>query len=187
VDKRHIFIYKFTLKLFYMPNVSFIAPILKSGLPGHQSNWTYVLIPLDVAQQLKAGNKKEFKVKGKLDNYAINRVSVFPLGDGSFILPLNGAMRKGTAKNKGAMLAISLTEDKSDFIFNTDFIECLMDEPRARIYFETLTGSHQRYFSKWIDSAKTDATKVKRITMAVNALAQNMGYSEMIREGKTKK
>lgn len=170
-----------------MPKVLFTTTILKSGLPGHQLNWTYVRIPSDVAQQLKEGNKKEFKVKGKLDKYSISRVSVFPLGDGSFILPLNAELRKGIAKRQGAMLTLELTEDKSVFVFNTDFMDCLIDEPRAKKYFETLIGSHQRYFSKWIDSAKTEPTKVKRITMAVNALARQMGYAEMIREGKEKK
>ncbi|HQV55523.1 MAG TPA: YdeI/OmpD-associated family protein, partial [Chitinophagaceae bacterium] len=46
------------------------------------------------------------------------------------------------------------------------------------------TGSHQKYFSKWIDAAKTEPTKVKRITMAVNALAKKVGYPEMIRAAK---
>nr|MBP8244154.1 YdeI/OmpD-associated family protein [Chitinophagaceae bacterium] len=53
----------------------------------------------------------------------------------------------------------------------------------AKAFFESLTGSHQRYFSKWIDSAKTEPTRVKRITMAVNALAKKWGYGEMIRGG----
>lgn len=170
-----------------MHSILFSTIILKSGLPAHQANWTYVLIPPELAQQLKKNNKKGFKVKGRLDKYVINRVSVFPMGNGSFILPLNAAMRKGTAKGKGAMLNVELAEDKSEFVFNTDFLTCLMDEPMANQFFQTLTPSHQRYFSKWIDSAKTRATKVKRIAMAVNALAHKMGYAEMIRDEKGKK
>ena len=67
-----------------------------------------------------------------------------------------------------------------------DFIACLKDEPMAKKHFESLTGSHQRYFSKWIDSAKTEETKVKRITMAVNALAKKWGYPEMLRSSQGK-
>ena len=98
------------------------------------------------------------------------------MGGGIFILPLNANLRKAIAKKKGAMLQVSLQEDKSDFVFNPDFIECLADDPVAKSFFESLTGSHQRYFSKWIDSAKTEPTKVKRIAMAVNALAKKWGY-----------
>jgi uncharacterized protein YdeI (YjbR/CyaY-like superfamily) len=103
------------------------------------------------------------------------------MGGGIFIMALNADMRKAIAKKEGAMLNVQLTEDKSDFVFNADFMECLADEPAAQTYFQSLTGSHQRYFSKWIDSAKTEPTKTKRIAMAVNALAKGWGYPEMIR------
>lgn len=164
-------------------SIQFTTTILKFGAKGEKTGWTYIEIPADLAQQLKSGNKKEFKVKGKLDKYAIKRLSVLPMGGGIFILPLNAAMRKAIGKNKGAMLQVSLQEDKSDFVFNTDFMECLADDPAAKSFFESLTGSHQRYFSKWIDSAKTAPTKEKRIAMAVNALAKKWGYGEMIRGG----
>ena len=32
-----------------------------------------------------------------------------------------------------------------------------------------------------VDSAKTDVTKVKRIALAVNALAKGLGYAQMLR------
>jgi uncharacterized protein YdeI (YjbR/CyaY-like superfamily) len=82
------------------------------------------------------------------------------------------------------MLKVQLTEDKSDFKFNKDFIDCLNDDPAARKYFESLPGSHQRYFSKWIDDAKTEQTRVKRIAQAVNALSKKWGYGEMLRANK---
>ena len=84
------------------------------------------------------------------------------------------------------MLKVQLAEDKSVFVFNKDFIECLDDEPTAKEFFQSLTGSHQRYFSRWIDDAKTEPTKVKRITMAVSALAKKWGYPEMLRASQGK-
>lgn len=169
-----------------MAKVVFTATIHKYEKQGEKTGWTYIEIPADIAQQVKPGNKKEFKVKGKLDTHTITRQSVMPLGGGTFILPLNADLRKAIGKRKGAMLKLQLEEDKSEFVFNPDFMECLEDEPAAQIFFKGLTGSHQRYFSKWIDSAKTEPTRVKRITMAVNALAKKWGYSEMIRASQGK-
>lgn len=166
--------------------VQFTATIHKYEAKGEKTGWTYFELPASIIQQLKPGNKKEFKVKGKLDNLSIKRVSVLPIGGGTFIMPLNAAMRKSLGKKHGAMLKVQLTEDKSDFVFNSDFMDCLDDDPAAKIFFQTLTGSHQRYFSKWIDSAKTEPTKTKRITMAINALARKWGYSEMIRASQGK-
>jgi hypothetical protein len=143
-------------------------------------------VPADISERIKPGNRKEFKVKGKLDAFPIKRMSLFPMGGGGFILVLNAAIRKAIGKRHGAMLKVQLEADNSKFIFNKDFMDCLADEPAAKSYFESLPGSHQRYFSKWIDSAKAEPTKVKRITMAVNALAKKMGYAEMLRYSKGK-
>jgi hypothetical protein len=154
------------------------------GQQGEKTGWTYVEIPADLAQKLKPGNKKEFKVKGSIDTYELKRVSLLPMGGGVFILPVNAVMRKAIGKKEGAMVRLQLEADNSAFVFNKHFIACLKDEPAAKIFFEGLTGSHQRYFSKWIDSAKSEETRVKRITMAVNALAKNWGYQEMMRDAK---
>lgn len=169
-----------------MKAVKFSVTIHKFDKQGEKSGWTYFEIPPDIAQQLKPGNKKEFKVKGKLDNYAINRVSLLPMGDGKFIMPLNASMRKAIGKKEGAMLQVQLVADDSDFIFNPDFMDCLADDPIAKKFFQSLPGSHQRYFSKWIDSAKTEPTRTKRIAMAINALAKKWGYGEMIRASQGK-
>ena len=154
---------------------------------GEKTGWTYIEIPADLAQKLKPGNRKEFKVKGKIDKHPINRVSLLPMGGGAFIMPVNGDMRKAIGKRHGAMVKVELTEDKSEFVFNKDLMQCLHDEPKAWDFFKALPGSHQRYFSKWIDSAKTEETKANRIARAVNALAKQLGYPEMLRASKKDK
>jgi|SRR6266496_1967433 len=163
--------------------VRFTTAMHRFEKQGEKTGWTYIEVPADLAQKLRPGNKKEFKVKGKLDSHIINRISLLPMGGGAFIMAINAGMRKAIGKRHGAMVKVQLEADESPFIFNTDFINCLDDEPTAKKFFQTLPGSHQRYFSKWIDSAKTDPTKTKRIAQAVSALAKNMGYSEMIRYG----
>jgi len=167
--------------------VKFTATLLQFAEQGEKTGWTYIEIPADIAQQLKPNHKKSFRVKGKLDNFKISSVALMPMGNGNFIMPFNAAMRKGTGKRKGAMITASLEEDKAPLKLNEDFIACLNDDPPALEYFNLLAGSHRNYFSKWIDSAKTDETKTKRIAMAVSALSRKMGYAEMMRERKTKK
>lgn len=166
--------------------IQFTTTILRFGKQGEKTGWTYIEIPAEIARQLKPGNRKEFKVKGKLDKHNITRQSVMPMGGGAFIMPLNAELRKAIGKRHGAMLDVKLQEDKSEFVFNADFVECLNDDPVAKKFFDGLPGSHQRYFSKWIDSAKTEATRVRRITMAINALSKKLGYGEMIRASQGK-
>lgn len=164
--------------------IKFNATIHKFGSQGEKTGWTYFEVPAAIAQKLKPGNRREFKVKGKLDAHPVNRISLLPMGGGTFIFVLNAGLRKAIGKKHGAMLTVQLQEDDSAFVFNTDFMDCLEDDPAAKKFFLQLTGSHQRYFSKWIDEAKTETTRVKRITMAVNALSRKWGYPEMIRANK---
>ena len=161
--------------------VQFTTTIHKFGEQGEKTGWTYIEIPADLAQKLKPGNKKSFRVKGKLDAYKISGIALIPMGGGAFIMAINADMRRKIHKRHGAILQVQLLEDKQEFQLNKDFIDCLDDDPTAKAFFYTLTGSHQRYFSKWIDAAKTEPTRVKRITMAVTALAKKWGYPEMIR------
>jgi len=167
--------------------VKYTTLILKFEKQGEKTGWTYIEIPADVAGKLKPGNKKSFRVKGKLDNYSFQKTSLLPMGKGSFILPINAAIRKAIGKKQGAMLFVQIEEDKSDFVFNPDFMDCLADEPAALKFFKQQPGSHQKYFSKWVDSAKTDVTKAKKIAMAVNALAKGLGFVEMIRANTNKR
>lgn len=164
-----------------MGKVKFSTIIRKFDRQGEKTGWTYIFVDRDLAQKLKPGNKKEFKVKGRLDKHTIQRVSLMPMGGGNFIMPINATIRKAIGKRHGAKLDVQLETDDSPFVFNQDFVDCLDDEPIAREFFQSLPGSHQRYFSKWIDSAKTDTTKAVRIAKAVNALARRLGYGEMLR------
>jgi hypothetical protein len=167
--------------------IKFTTILQRFDEQGEKTGWTYIHLPEDLAQQLKPGNKKPFRVKGKLDNFKIGSVALLPMGDGSFIMPVNAIMRKGTGKRKGATITATLEIDNAPLKLNEDFIACLNDEPAALKFFNSLPGAHRNYFSKWIDTAKTEETKTKRIAMAVSALARNMGYPQMLREQKEKK
>jgi hypothetical protein len=164
--------------------VRFTTTILQFGKNGEKTGWTYILIPEKEAQSLKAGNKKSFRVKGKLDAYTFSKVALLPMGEGEFIMPLNAAVRKAIGKGKGAKLVVELSEDKSEVKLPEDLMICLADEPSALAFFESLARSHQLYFGKWIDSAKTEETRAKRIARTVNAMVKKMDYGAMIRAGR---
>ena len=165
----------------------FTTTILKFASQGEKTGWTYIPVPEAIAQQLNAGCKKSFRVKGKLDNYSVSGIALLPMGGGNFILPLNATMRKGIGKLKGAQLNVQLILDKQKYQLNESFIACLEDEPAALEFFKTLPDSHQIYFSKWIEAAKTEPTQTKRIAMAVSGLSKKMGYPEMLRWEKEKR
>jgi hypothetical protein len=164
--------------------ITFNAKIQRFTKKGEKTGWSYVEISQKQAEKLKPGFKKSFRVKGTLDAFRIQKTAILPMGDGNFILPFNATMRKGTGKAAGDSLKVALQADDRVLQLNADFLACLKDDLRAYEFFKTLPKGHQNYFSKWIDSAKTESTKTKRITMAIVALAQQQGYGEMIRANK---
>lgn len=167
--------------------IQFNAKIERFGSMGEKTGWTYILIPEKLAQELYPGNKKSFRVKGKLDNWAFEQLALIPMGEGDFILALNAQIRKQIKKNKGASLAVKMARDAKPVAISADLLACLDDEPRAKAYFDKLPGSHKLYYSRWIESAKTQETKGRRIAKAITALSREMGYGEMIRAEKQEK
>ncbi len=161
--------------------------IRKFGAKGEKTGWTYVEIDAEHTQMINPGVKTSYQVKGKLDELEISGLSLIPAGEGNFILPLNADLRKKLRKKEGDRILAELEKDKEGYQLNPDFLEYLETEPRAMNFFRGLPGSHQKYFSKWIDSAKTIGTRADRIEEAVRALSLHRGYAEMIRARKADK
>lgn len=167
--------------------IRFNAIIEKFSKQGEKTGWTYVLIPAAIAEQLNPGKKTSFRVKGTLDEYSIEGVALMPMGEGDYVLPLKASIRKAIRKQQGDQLLLQLTLDSAKIQVPEDLAICLEDEPKAKaFFFEKIPGSHRNYFIKWIDSAKTDATRSKRIAMTVNALSKGWHYGQMIRASQGK-
>ena len=161
--------------------VQFTTIIRKFNEQGEKTGWTHIIIPADIARQLMPGNKKSFRVKGKLDDFSISGIALMPMGGGEFVMPLNATIRKGIHKKEDAMLTAKLEVDKKEIKPPAEFVECLKDEPVAEEHYFSLAKSHQLYFTRWINSAKTEPTKTKRIAQAVNALSKKFDFGMMLR------
>lgn len=167
--------------------VQFTTTIKKFDKQGEKTGWTYIQVTAEDADTINPGVKTSYRVKGKLDNFAIEKTAMLPMGDGSFIIALNAAMRKSLCKQKGDPLHVQLELDTAPPPMDTDLLDCLHDDPEAFRFFQGLPKGHQHYFSKWVQSAKTESTKAKRIAMAVTALSKGLGFPEMLRAQKAEK
>ena len=161
--------------------LQFTTTIQKFDEAGEKTGWTYIHIPQHLAQELKPNNKKAFRVKGKLDHYKFEGISLVPIGEGNFIMALNAALRKQIKKGKGATLQVQLELDHKEILPPEDLLECLADEPTALHNFNKLPKSHQNYYTRWINEAKTEPTRIKRITKAVLMLSKGGDFGDAVR------
>lgn len=162
--------------------IRFTAKIEKEGLAGEKLGWSYVMIGVSHCKKLNPGVRRAFRVKGKLDNHAIARVSLLPVRGGKFLLPFNASMRKGTGKKAGDKVKLELQVDNRSLPKSTEFLICLRDAPEANNYFKNLNTTNKNYFYNWINGAKTIATKSKRIARAIEVLEQQKNFTKMVRE-----
>lgn len=165
--------------------ITFKAEIERFGEMGEKSGWTYVFIPQAIAHQIKPDCRKSFRVKGWLDAVAIEGMSLVPMGEGNFIIALNGALRKKLKKQLGAVLEMQLQEDTTFKIEMPDDLElCLSDEPHLLKNFLKQPKSHQNWYINWLNSAKTETTRTKRIVKIVNAMDKDWDFGTMMRDGR---
>ena len=162
--------------------ISFKSKLEKYGEKGDKTAWTYFVIPSKLADKIKKGVKKSYRVKGFLDAHQIKQVSILPDGNGNFFMPFNASMRKATGKKQGDIIEVTIEADDTEIPVSEELLICLEDEPTAKAVFECLPASHKSYYSNWIKAAKTDATKTKRIAIVINGLARNMNFGAMLRE-----
>ena len=161
--------------------ITYQTILQKFGEKGEKTGWTYVEIPVDIAQEIKPDTKLGFRVKGTIDIFPVRLLALLPMGEGDFIIPINAQIRKGIRKEEGAMVTLKLEEDTDELPQSEELMICLEDEPKALEAFLKMPKGHQNYYNKWIESAKSIETKAKRITMTVNGLAMGMDYGEMMR------
>lgn len=164
--------------------VSFSATIERFAQQGEKTGWTYILVPAAIAQKINPGVKKSYRVKGKLDDYTIKQIALMPMGQGDFILVLNATMRKGLGKEKGAKVKLQLELDTKPILPPKELMECFKDEPAALKYYNSLPQGHRNYFTQWINSAKTEPTKTKRIAMVINAMSRKWDFGMMLRNAR---
>lgn len=152
---------------------------------GEKTGWTYIRIPSIKAKAISPINTI-YRVKGFIDDYAIKQIAILPMGEGDFIMPINGTMRKALRKSQGAPIVLKLQYDPSELEPDSDFMDCLADYPKAKAHYLSLPQSHKNYFTKWLGTVKSEVIKAERIAMAVDALSRGLGFGEMLREKKGK-
>lgn len=168
--------------------ITFEAEILKFGNKGEKTGWSYIEIDRDSAEELKPGFRKSFRVKGKIDHLSIQGLALTPMGEGCFILALKAAFRKQLKKEEGSMVQVVLEEDVDFKIDLPEDLEiCLSEDPIWLEHFLALAKSHRNYFINWINQAKTEPTRTKRIALTVEAMEKQLDFGAMIRMDKARR
>lgn len=158
------------------------AEIERFEANGEKTGWSYVFVPQEIADQIKANNRREIRVRGCIDQVVVNGICLMPVKGDGFILPLKKSLRKLLRKECGASVTLNLEHDVDFKIEMPDDLEvCLAEEEELLERFLAMPKSHQNYFINWLNTAKTEPTRTKRLVMIVNAMFNKFDFGAMIR------
>jgi len=160
--------------------------IQKFANKGEKTGWTYVDIPQDIIKKLKIKGTGS-RIKGSVDDVKFERLAVYPIGEGNYIIALNAELRKKLGKKEGATVSLKVELDKAEALQSPELIACLKEDKIAKEHFDSLLLSHKNYFHRYVYSAKGTATKAGRIVNVINAMYKKQDFGEMIRSLKKDK
>ncbi|MES2679183.1 MAG: YdeI/OmpD-associated family protein [Bacteroidota bacterium] len=166
---------------------AFKGMIQKFSSKGEKTGWTYIDIPDDILAKLKRKDKKEFRIKGVVDDVKFERMATYPVGHGRYIIALNTELRKQLGKKEGAMVSLKIELDTSEALQSQELTDCLNEDRIAKKQFDSLLLSQRNYFHRYVYSAKGAPTKAGRIVNIINAMYKKQDFGEMIRSLKKDK
>jgi hypothetical protein len=119
---------------------------------------------------------KRFPVIATVNGYTW-RTSVARMG-GEFLVGLNKKVRTGAGVQAGDTVSLELKLDSEPRTVEVPaaLAEALDADPEAKATFEGLAFTHRKEFARWIEEAKREETRARRVTQAL----------DMIRTGRTR-
>jgi hypothetical protein len=134
-------------------------------------------VVLDDAQVRVIGEgAKRFPVRARVNGYEW-RTSVARMG-GEFLLGLNRAVREAAGVQAGDTVEVALELDEAprEVEVPPALATALETDPAAKAAFEALAFTHRKEYARWIEEAKREDTRARRVAQAL----------EMIRAGRTR-
>jgi hypothetical protein len=137
---------------------------------GPSGAWTYLTLPFDV--ETTFGTRARLAVKGTINDYPFQS-SVFPDGKGRHTLMVNKAMQRGAKAAPPEKVQVVLEPDTIPRMVAVprDLKKLLARNRQAGEFFTGLAPSHQKAYVEWIESAKKDETRQRRLEKSVALLA----------------
>jgi Bacteriocin-protection, YdeI or OmpD-Associated/Domain of unknown function (DUF1905) len=132
---------------------------------------------LDEAQVAAVGEgAKRFPVRATVNGHTW-RTSVMRMG-GEHLLGLNREVREAAGVEAGDAVEVALELDTAPREVEPPAIltEALAGDPEAQAAFERLAYTHRKEYARWIEEAKREETRQRRVAQAL----------EMLREGRTR-
>jgi hypothetical protein len=129
---------------------------------------TFMEVPLDIPSLFEGAMKPPVKVT---INDHVYRSTIAVYG-GRYYLPINRDVKRATGVAAGDTIDVAIERDTDERVVKAppDLRAALNGDTQAGNNFRKLSYSHQKEYVDWIDDAKQDETRRRRIEKTIEKL-----------------
>jgi hypothetical protein len=124
--------------------------------------------PIDVLEVF--GTRARVPVSGTINGFPF-RSSLMPMG-GCHMMPVNKTLREGAGVKAGDMVDVVMERDEAPRTIDPppQLKKLLSKKKTAKANWEKLPFTHKKEIAIWIDGAKQEETRERRLTKAIEVL-----------------
>lgn len=137
----------------------------------------YVDVPNEVVEKLaKEARVKPAKyvpVVAQVNGRAV-RTTLLPAGGGRYRMQFNAELRKASRADVGDLVSVEVSADRQsrEIPVPSDLAAALRRHITARKAFENAPSGYRRQILKWMDSAKSDSVRARRIEVVIDRMLE---------------
>jgi hypothetical protein len=135
-----------------------------------ESGGVFFVLPFSVAEAY--GTRGQLPVDVRIDGFPY-RTTLFREGDGTHTLVVPRPVRGAIGKTWGHTVRVELARDNAPRYIEppADLAEALLLVPGARARYDKMSYTHQREYVRWIEGAKKEETRRRRLEQAAEMIA----------------
>ena len=146
--------------------------------------WTVAYTPLDGKKHFgKAGH---IRIKGTIDGYPFDDVSLMPTAKGKHCLAIRSEIRKAIRKEAGDTIEIVLEEDFAELIIPVELQYAFEASEEAKKMFDAIPPSHRRMHVRHVNQSSRKETREKRAVKMVLDLEKHFFEKGLPKKKKSK-
>jgi hypothetical protein len=127
-----------------------------------------IVPPIDVLETF--GTRGRVPVAGTINGFPF-RSSLMPMG-GCHMMPVNKSLREGAGVKSGDVVEMVMERDEAPRMIEPPPLlkKQLAQSKSAKANWEKLPYTHKKEIAIWIDGAKQEETRTRRLTKAMQVL-----------------
>ena len=141
------------------------------AVPEQHRSGTVIVVPFDLKEAFGSGRPP---VRATVNGYTF-RTTLFTMG-GRALLGLNREVREaaGVEADQEVSVELALDDEPRTVEVPSDLAAALATDPTVRERFERLSYTHRKEYVRWVEDAKRDETRSRRIAKSIELLREGV-------------